>query len=160
MLMGKVNIFNVGLITSIVVIVIPILSFVFKKRIRKNDIRPFFEDTNTSFGSLNIGERIPIINVILKNSGGKAIVLKIDEKTGTKIYCTQVNSIVENLDVFEFKIRSYKAKTFEEFKYKVNILFKDIDNRIYIQKIQGKNIYFTVLPQKRCLKFGRQFFHF
>lgn len=160
MLIDKINILNVSLIISIVAIFISIMSFVFKKRIRQNDIRPFFEDTNNSFGSSNKGEKIPIINIILKNSGGKAVILKIEEKTKNKIYCTQANSTVENLGIFELKIKSNTKILFEEFEYKLNVFFKDIDNHIYIQKIHGRNIYFNVLTLKRCIKIGSRFFHF
>lgn len=156
----KINVAFLSLFISIIAIILSLKSFLLANKMRTNDVRPFFEDTNDTIGVSNKGERIPIVNVRLKNSGGKAIILNIKEKTEKRIYSTLVNASVENSGILDFNIKSNKAIAFEDFNYKVNIFFKDIDSKTYIQKIQGENIFITNSSLRRCMKFGRFFLHF
>lgn len=139
----------ISLLIAIISIGLSIKTYCFSKKMRANDKQPLFEPSNSFGGYINIEKRIPKIDLELKNSGGKAIVHKIEDKTGNNnLFCSQLNKSINNKEVLELKINSTIKIQHEELKYDIDIFVKDVDNRMYIQTIKGQNIYYNISPPK------------
>lgn len=130
-----------SLLIAIISIYLSIRAFYFTKKIRRVDKRPLFEYSNSYGGSIKSDKRFPTIFVELINSGEKAIVTKIVEKTGKDFFCSQINRTIENKELLKFQVNSNNSIEFIDFKYEIDMYFKDIDNKTYIQNIKGVDIY-------------------
>jgi hypothetical protein len=102
---------NTSLIISILSLLIALTSLALSKKAyrfstktRANDKLPLFEYSNSFGGYHNIEERIPNINLELKNSRGKAVIYKINEKNGNKLLCPQIDKTIDNNELLELQI--------------------------------------------------------
>jgi hypothetical protein len=137
-----------SLLIAIISIYLSIRAFYFTKRIRKIDKQPLFEYSNSFGGSIKRDKKFPAIYFELINSGEKAIVTKIINKTDKNIFFSQINKTIGNKELLEFQLESCNRIEFDDFKYEIDLYFKDIDNKTYIQKIKGVNIYFKISSPK------------
>ncbi len=131
----------ISILLAIISLRFSIKAFRFSKQNRANDKRPFFEYSTSDGGYVNINKRIPNINLELKNTGEKAILYKIEEKTNNKIICSQLNKTIGNNALLELLIESTKILKHENLDYEIDLYLKDVDNKNYKQTIKGQGIY-------------------
>lgn len=141
-----------SLIIAVISIVLSIKAFYFSKKTRENDNRPLLEYSNSFGGYINTNERILNIHLELKNTGSKAIILKIEDLFSNGILCSQINTSINNNAMVEILINAKQRIKHEELNYNFNIYLKNIDNKIYMQTIIGHGIYPKISPSKKINK--------
>jgi len=143
--------------SSIIVPVVAIFTFLisikkihFDKKIRINDIQPFFNYINAYggyFGDRNY--RIPNLNIFLMNKGGKALIVKIDDVNGNMVFCKKLNNTINNNEELEIVINAKKKIEVAKLTYQILLYFNDIDNNKYYQIIRGISTNVEILPPQK-----------
>ena len=129
-----------GIIIAVIALIPSFRTNIIAKKYRTNEMRPSFEYFNSDAKAIKMDIYKVEAYFELLNTGGKALIVKIEENSGNKINCNQINKSIETKGILAFTIIYDNIINPEEFTYNLKLVVSDIDKREYYQRIYGKGI--------------------